>query len=162
MSLTRETFDLLRAQATEGLEADVAGTLIDPKDLDGLLDLAELVLDDEDEARARLLLAVGRGWRLLRCRCCIGGMEPMRLPPEECDQCGGSGSYWRSPNGRAADYPGGPMRGMAPRIIVADLLPHDGVSPDKTKGCATCETNAENRACGHCLADRLTELGARR
>ena len=127
--LDRKTFGLLRARATEGLEADVAMILVDPKDLDGLLDLAELILDEDDEARARLLAAVDRGWRLVRCRLCIGGMVPMRLPPEECETCGGGMAYWVSPNGRVADYPGGPMRGMALPVTEADLLPPLGARP---------------------------------
>ena len=64
----------------------------------------------EDEARAR-------GWKRERCFVCYGtgmtsdyGTGGDFLGPKECDTCGGGGSYWVTPNGKAhAQWPGGPF-----------------------------------------------------
>jgi len=65
----------------------------------------------EDEARAR-------GWKRERCFCChgtgmvsdYGAFGEDFLGPKECDCCGGGGSYWVTPSGKAhAIWPGGPF-----------------------------------------------------
>lgn len=60
-----------------------------------------------------------QGWRTVNCGNCAGcGMvSDFRggdfNGPMDCPDCGGSGAQWVSPQGRIADYPGGPFRGYA-------------------------------------------------
>lgn len=59
------------------------------------------------------------GWRLAECGSCGGcGLVSVYSQydfegPRECKDCGGSGTVFITPKGRLADYPGGPLRGMA-------------------------------------------------
>ncbi|MBE3040553.1 MAG: hypothetical protein IMZ62_17280 [Chloroflexi bacterium] len=70
-----------------------------------------------------------RKWHTITCAACGGaGMVSEYtcggddfLGPKECDCCGGSGEQWVSPQGRIADYPGGPFRGRATEKELAGL-----------------------------------------
>lgn len=54
-----------------------------------------------------------RGWVRERCGTCDGhGVVAVYSAydfegPGECASCGGSGTVWRTPNGRYVEYPGG-------------------------------------------------------
>ena len=59
--------------------------------------------------------AIARGWKRERCFQCYGTGQVSDYTggdfngPTECDMCGGGGSYWLTPTGKAARWPGGPF-----------------------------------------------------
>jgi hypothetical protein len=60
---------------------------------------------------------IAEGWTQRQCFECHGtGMRPGSGIPyacaaNACSACGGRGSTWTSPQGRVAQYPGGPWMG---------------------------------------------------
>lgn len=63
-----------------------------------------------------------RKWKQVACGCCAG-IEWGGCEPRECQDCGGNGSLWLSPRGKAlALYPGGPFRGKPSKKVTKSLL----------------------------------------
>ena len=68
---------------------------------------------------------IKKKWRTIECLSCSGkGIVSSYttsgsdfLGPKECNDCGGAGQCWISPNGRYADYPGGKFRGSLPKEL---------------------------------------------
>ena len=66
--------------------------------------------------RARLAALKAKGWREVSCGCC-GGLQWGGEEPRECLDCNASGTYWVTPGGRTALYPGGPFTGRLPATM---------------------------------------------